>query len=114
MRQIVFIIFLSLLTCACSLNHSDNTVSEALINLELVKAYYYEKTGQLVLAEQTYKNLLQRAPGLGAAHNNYGVFLCRRSHYKRGIQQLFIASNDHRYSKRRMAFQNALRCKEKI
>ncbi|PCI37916.1 MAG: hypothetical protein COB50_03130 [Thiotrichales bacterium] len=55
-------------------------------------AYYYQKTHNIKLASQYYKQALSIAPGNAAVLGSYGTFLCQRKKYKEGIKYLIKAS----------------------
>lgn len=110
MWRTLFITLFSLVICACA--HYQMTPAH--LNVALITAYYYEKTSQRTLADSAYHAMLQQAPHSGAAHNNYGTFLCRAGAYKRGIHELLLAANNPHYLRRNTAYRNALLCKKKV
>lgn len=114
MWRILLITLIIFFLAACTKHQLDENVSQPTISIELVKAYYYERTGQRSLADKIYQAALRQAPHSGAIHNNYGAFLCRGGEYRRGIQQFLIAATDHSYPKRRIAYHNAKLCQTLI
>lgn len=109
MWRILFITLFSLVICSCA----DYQMTQADLNGALITAYYYEKTGHRALADNTYRTMLQHAPYSGAAHNNYGAFLCRAGAYKRGVRQLMLAADNPHYVQRDIAYRNVLLCKKR-
>ncbi len=73
-------------------------------------AYYEEKIGHLTQAEFYYQKALALVP-VGAAHNNYGVFLCRQHRYREALQQFYLALKAPDYLHRNRAKKNSDICK---
>lgn len=73
-------------------------------------AYYLEKTGDTRNAKKYYLKAIAVDPHSGEAKNNYGTFLCRAGHEKKGIQQFLLATQEKTYLDTASAFQNAGIC----
>jgi type IV pilus assembly protein PilF len=73
-------------------------------------AYYEEKTGNNIAADQDYRYAIQLAPHLGEAHNNYGVFLCQQGYHREAIKQFSLAAHTFNYAHRGRAYKNAVIC----
>jgi len=78
------------------------------------QGYFQEQTGDISLAEKSYIHAITIAPGNGAAHNNYGAFLCRQGKYLQAIQQFLAAIKDPHYLHVAHAYENAGSCAMKI
>ncbi len=78
------------------------------------QAYFLEKTGESVAAEKAYLKAISLANHNGAAHNNYGAFLCRRGRYSSAISQFLLASQDPDYLHVGDTYENAGICAMKI
>ncbi len=76
--------------------------------------YFFERTGDVIRAEQAYLRALQLAPQQGAAHNNYGAFLCRQGKYSQAIAHFLLAVNDPHYLNVGNAYHNAAICAAKV
>lgn len=111
MMKIFLLMIICLFIASCAARRAS--VSMEKIDLQLIEAYYYEKTGQHELANQIYLSMIQRAPYSGAVHNNYGVFLCRRGYLRKGVQQFLLAAHNRAYPKKQMAYHNAVLCEKK-
>jgi type IV pilus assembly protein PilF len=48
-------------------------------------AYYYEKTGEIIKANDYYRKAIIANPNSGTALNNYGAFLCRNGRYEASL-----------------------------
>ncbi|HVV68902.1 MAG TPA: tetratricopeptide repeat protein [Gammaproteobacteria bacterium] len=79
-----------------------------------VTGYFLETIGELFAAERAYLHAIKLAPKRGAAHNNYGVFLCKHGRYTQSIQQFLLAVNDPDYLAVTSAYKNAAQCALKI
>jgi len=73
-------------------------------------AYYEEITNNLKKADRYYKHAIKINPGVGAAHNNYGTFLCRTGEHKKAIQQFIYAAKLPQYIQVASAYENAGLC----
>lgn len=76
--------------------------------------YFLENTGESEAASRYYQRALTLAPYDGAAHNNYGTFLCRQGHYRAAIEHFLIAIRDVAYLNTAAAYRNAAKCALKI
>lgn len=79
-----------------------------------VGGYFLERTGDNTAADQAYLKSIQLAPHLGAAHNNYGAFLCRQGQYSMAISHFLLAVKDAEYLNTNDAYKNAAQCAMKI
>jgi type IV pilus assembly protein PilF len=77
-------------------------------------AYYYEKTGNIDLANVTYFRALTLDPRSGVLRNNYGAFLCRNGYPQESIQYFMKASEVPHYAGSIDAYANARYCAEKL
>lgn len=73
-------------------------------------AYFYEQTGELDEAKTFYQKAININPEAGAAHNNYGAFLCRQKQFKNADKQFLLAVDDPQYLNDAGAFENAGLC----
>lgn len=110
LRSLLIIIVCFSITSCVTPQHSQSTEN---IDIQLIKAYCYEKTGHRKLANQTYLDLIRYTPDSGAAHNNYGAFLCHTGRYRKGVQQFLLAAHNRAYPKKEMAYHNAVLCEKK-
>lgn len=76
--------------------------------------YYYQKTNNAKLAEQYYQKAISVEPTSGAAHNNYGAFLCQEKQYKNAISEFLSAINQPNYIHAASAYENAAMCALRI
>ncbi len=72
--------------------------------------YFLENSQETQAAEEAYNRALELSPYLGAAHNNYGAFLCRHSQYRTAIAQFLQAVEDPNYLHAAEAYENAGHC----
>lgn len=72
--------------------------------------YYFEKTNDLKSAKAYYQKAISVEPHSGAAHNNYGTFLCRHGQYQAAIQEFLIATQQPNYLSVADAYENAGLC----
>ena len=73
--------------------------------------YYYEKTGQLKIADQFYKQAVTSAPNSGITKNNYGAFLCRNGYYKESLPYFKQAAITPNTPINREAYKNEQFCR---
>ena len=73
-------------------------------------AYYHEVTGQIQQADQEYRKAIEIDQNSGAAHNNYGTFLCRHGEYRDAIDQFKLAIAQPNYMQDGAAYENAGIC----
>ncbi len=59
--------------------------------------YFLERTGDVQKAEAYYQKAISLNPQEGAAHNNYGTFLCRQGRYRESLKQFELAVADENY-----------------
>jgi type IV pilus assembly protein PilF len=76
--------------------------------------YFQENTGSFDQAGKAYEKALRLAPKNGAAHNNYGCYLCRHGRYAESIKHFILAVQDPEYLDVGGAFENAGLCALKI
>jgi type IV pilus assembly protein PilF len=76
--------------------------------------YFQENTGSFDQAGKSYEKALRLAPKNGAAHNNYGCYLCRKGRYAESIKHFILAVQDPEYLEIGGAFENAGLCALKI
>ncbi len=77
-------------------------------------AFYYEKSGDLALANQTYFNALLLDWRSGTLRNNYAAFLCRNGYSKQSIDYYMKAAGVPNYRDAEGAYANARYCVEKL
>ena len=75
-----------------------------------VSGYFLERTGNNMAANQAYLYAIKLAPHLGAAHNNYGTFLCRQGQYSNAVLHFNLAIKDPNYLNTAGARENVVRC----
>lgn len=76
--------------------------------------YYYESTGCRDQAREAYLKAIKVSPHDGAAHNNYGTFLCRCGEYEESLKHFLLAVSDPQYLEMAGAYENAGLCCLKI
>lgn len=79
--------------------------------LSLLFAYEAERRAEYQLADRHYQQAIHVLSASGQAHNNYGVFLCRRGRYQQGINQLKLATYRLNYNHHKMALHNLKVCR---
>jgi type IV pilus assembly protein PilF len=77
-------------------------------------AFYYEKTGDLELANDTYFYALLQDPNSGTIRNNYGAFLCRNNYSRDSILYFLKAAKTPHYADAAEAYANAKFCAERL
>lgn len=77
-------------------------------------AYFLESTGCYQQAKETYVHAIAIDPISGAAHNNFGAFLCRQGEYEESIKHFLLAVQDPQYLEVGGAYENAGICALKI
>ena len=77
-------------------------------------AFYYEKSGDIPLANQTYFNAMLLDPNSGTLRNNYGAFLCRNGYTKESIDYFMRASQVPNYQESTVSYAHARFCTEKL
>ncbi len=76
----------------------------------LAMAYYWEYTGDLAQAEQSYRRALRLARRKGEVHNNYGAFQCKQKNYREADRSFQRAMADNSYVKLAEVYENAGYC----
>lgn len=76
--------------------------------------YFFENTGDLVQAEQSYQGALQFKGQKGESHNNYGTFLCRHGRVDEALHHFEMAVKDPEYLDLSGALENAGVCSLKL
>jgi type IV pilus assembly protein PilF len=77
-------------------------------------AFYYEKSGDMALANQTYFNALLLDWHSGTLRNNYAAFLCRNGYSQQSIAYFMKAAAVPGYRDASGAYANARYCVEKL
>jgi type IV pilus assembly protein PilF len=77
-------------------------------------AFYYEKTGDLKLANDTFFYALLLDPRSGTLRNNYGAFLCRHNYSHESILYFLKAAKTPHYAEAAEAYSNAKFCAERL
>lgn len=72
--------------------------------------YYFEQIQDNEKANQYYRLAIQYHPESAAAHNNYGVFLCRTGNDEEGLAQLNDAIRSSDYPQQSLALKNKALC----
>jgi type IV pilus assembly protein PilF len=73
-------------------------------------AYYWEVTGNNVMANKYYLKAIKQNSTSGRALNNYGVYLCRMKQYTIAEHYLLAAGHDPSYVGSAAAMENAGLC----
>jgi type IV pilus assembly protein PilF len=76
--------------------------------------FFNEITGEMDQAQKNYEHAIYIAPKNGAAHNNYGVFLCHKGEYQQSIKEFLLAIADPAYLDVGEAYENAGLCALRI
>jgi len=69
-------------------------------------ALVYQSTGELELAEESFKATLRADRNLSRARNNYAAFLYQQGRYREAVEQLEIVVRDSLYEARPQAYIN--------
>jgi type IV pilus assembly protein PilF len=72
--------------------------------------YFNEAIGESAEAKRNYEQAIACDSINGAAHNNYGAFLCRIGQYKESMQQFLLAVKDPNYLDIACTYENAGLC----
>jgi type IV pilus assembly protein PilF len=72
--------------------------------------YFWEKMGDLELANRFYFKALTIAPASATIRNNYGAFLCRNGYSRTAIQNFMIAAHSPNSAESALAYSNARYC----
>lgn len=72
--------------------------------------YFFSKIGEWRQAKVYYLKSLALDPKSGAAHNNYGSFLCQQRHYVQAERHFLQAVRDPRYLNIAAVYENAGLC----
>ncbi len=75
-------------------------------------AFYYEKSGEIDVANGYFFKALVFAPTSGTIRNNYGAFLCRNGYSKASIEYFLQAARTPNYAEAAQAYSNARTCGE--
>lgn len=73
-------------------------------------ALFLERTGEAAEAKKYYLKAIALSPNSGAAHNNYGTYLCRQRQIAASIVEFKRAVRDSQYLSPGEAFENAGLC----
>ncbi|MGL4207544.1 MAG: type IV pilus biogenesis/stability protein PilW [Aeromonadaceae bacterium] len=76
----------------------------------LTRAYYFQKVGDNVSAERSYKEALAQYPNNADAMNNFGVFLCSNKRYAEADSQFMRAVEQPDYIRMDDTYENAASC----
>lgn len=88
----------------------DKNSSEAYLGL----AETYARLGQRAKADEHYRRAIVLAKSPGAAHNNYGVFLCGQGNLHAAESEFLAALADPAYKTPAFAYTNAAICVRKL
>jgi type IV pilus assembly protein PilF len=83
-------------------------------SLHNAMAYSYELSGDIDLADKSYRKAISLDGSLTSARNNYGVFLFKQERYKEARAQFKKVVNDTLYSRRGAAFNSLGVCESKL
>lgn len=73
-------------------------------------AFYYQKVGEIVLADKAYQKALEDFPENFNTRNNYGAFLCDNRRYDDAQKQFVIAINSSQNNQTANSYENAGLC----
>lgn len=79
-------------------------------NVNSSLAFYFEKVGDITLADYYYSKAIRLAPKDGSALNNYASFLCRIKKYQKAKVYFIMAINDVNYVNTAAVLENAGIC----
>jgi type IV pilus assembly protein PilF len=85
---------------------ADSAYAPAYMMLGLV----HESLLEYKEAEESFRHAIRLAPEYSEAHNNYGLFLCRKKHYAEAMQEFEEAWKNPLYSTPEKALANAGQC----
>lgn len=88
----------------------DKASSEAYLGM----AETYARIGQRAKAEEYYRRAIALAKNPGAAHNNYGAFLCAQGKARAAESEFLAALADPTYKTPAFAYTNAAICIRKL
>ncbi len=75
-------------------------------------AYYYQKVGELELAEEAYQEAIDRAPKNPDIANTYGAFLCQNGKYEKAKSYFLKAVNSTNYISTAETYENLALCSQ--
>lgn len=75
-------------------------------------AYYYQKVGELELAEASYQEAIDRAPRNPDIANSYGAFLCQNGKYRKAKKYFLKAVNSANYVSTAETYENLALCSQ--
>ena len=75
-------------------------------------AYYYQKVGELELAEESYQEAIDRAPKNPDIANSYGAFLCQNGKYQKAKKYFLKAVNSTNYISTAETYENLALCSQ--
>ena len=75
-------------------------------------AYYYQKVGELELAEASYQEAIDRAPKNPDIANSYGAFLCQNGKYQKAKKYFLKAVNSTNYVSTAETYENLALCSQ--
>jgi len=75
-------------------------------------AYYYQKVGELELAEEFFQEAIDRAPNNPDIANSYGAFLCQNGKYQKAKKYFLKAVNSSNYVSTAETFENLALCSQ--
>jgi len=73
-------------------------------------AYYYQRVGEISLADAAYIKALEQFPNNDNTRNNYGAFLCDNKRYEAAEKQFIIAIASKTNSQTANSYENAGLC----
>ncbi|MFG6179275.1 type IV pilus biogenesis/stability protein PilW [Halomonas sp. THAF12] len=77
-------------------------------------AIVYQRQGEAELADRTFRQALDAAPGLTRARNNYAAFLYDQGRTREACRQLEQATADTQYANRAQLFTNLGQCQRRL
>ena len=94
--------------------HNAEEINNRDASLHNAMAYSYELSGDVDLADQSYRKAIGLDGSLTSARNNYGVFLFKRERYEEAREQFKKVVEDTLYPRRGGAFNSLGVCELKL
>lgn len=86
------------------------TLAPKMAGIQTSYAYYYQRVGEIVKAEQAYRLAVKRFPENANMRNNFGAFLCDLKRYDEADEQFVEAINTEGNAQMANSYENAGLC----
>lgn len=86
--------------------------AEEYYRAQLALAHYFDQVGDIAAARKLYQQAARQHPSNGDVLNNFGVFLCKQTHYKAAESWFKRALQQPDYHQQAATLENAALCAE--